>query len=266
MVLGSLALGCRGQPTGSAAVPSSTSVPREAAVPAEAEGPSPRELQARLREGKVFVQAEGDEFDLLVPPEARQALRDFKDALIDVLDRAMPGIVLEADPAAALQSAFEREGVAWANDERWKNGSVDGSAAAVPGHHERWSALVCILLAPGADCMLAIYEQRGGELRRSLVVRSDMYASVQGALQAMSWKLSPPDAEDRFYLLEAHTYPCPSSRWREFWYRALPPASVVFDAMSEQPPNFVVRTRHEWKRDHDRFRPVTPGVRERTSP
>jgi hypothetical protein len=249
-------------------------------------------LQRQLRNLEVFVTATGDEMRIDVPPEAQRLLRDFKDALLDSLDRVLPGALNKLEPTQALQEAMVGEGLDWAASNDWSERAIDGSIEPVPKHSGRWLATLCILLAPGSDCMIVVYEHRQGRLQQALVVRSDMYTSIEGALHALTWAISPPDADDGFYLLEAHTHPWPASRWRSFSYRALAPSgtaekplvlaeasasgnwengfgldarsdrfTVTYDVWSDRGPDFQATKVHTWARHQDRFRPITPGVK-----
>ncbi len=181
-------------------------------------------------------------------------------------------------------------GVEWAG-EGWKDGVVDAEVAALPKHRDRWLVNTCVLLAPGSDCVLSVYERRQGQLRTVLVLRNDGYASITGAMHALQVTASPPDARDGFYVLEAHTFPWPSSRFRQFTYRAFALGatpdqpvflggaaaygdwmngfelsaeersfSVGFDVMSEKLPDLAAPVVHRFRRSGARFVPATPGV------
>lgn len=144
-----------------------------------------------------------------------------------------------------------------------------------------------LLLAPGSDGVLVLMQNEAERWTPRLVLRSDDYESMVGAIHNLYWALSAPTADGRFYLLEAHTHPWPTSRWRGFTYRALAPSTdantpVVLaqgkgsgdwesgyelDAkqsgftvrfyVSSDGPEFLKPARHVWKRSGDRFRQVS---------
>ncbi len=220
---------------------------------------------------------------MVVPAEVRRVLVELKDALLESTDRLLSPALEQVDPRLALGKALAGEGYLWA-EQRAEQAAIDVSVGALPKHRERWGVTLCVVVSPGMDCWLAIYERRDGVLRRSLVVRSDLYDSIEGAVHALAWAASPPDAHDRYYLVEAHTHPWPTSRFRKFWYRALAPSedadepivlanaadsgiwengfrleaeaerfSVAFDEWSDEGPGFEKTKKREWARRGERF-------------
>ncbi len=239
-------------------------------------------LQARLASLEVFVDAEPPR-PMVVPAEVRRVLVELKDALLESTDRLLSPTLEQPEPGAGLGKALASEGYLW-SEERAEQTAIDVAVRSLPMHRERWGVTLCVLLSPGTDCMLAIYERREGALRRSLVVRSDLYDSIEGALQALTWAASPPDERDRYYVLEAHTHPWPTSNFRKFWYRALAPSaegeapivlasaedsarwasgfrleaeldrfSVTFDVWSNDGPAFQKPKTHAWGKRGERF-------------
>lgn len=239
-------------------------------------------LQRRLASLEVFVDAEPPR-PMVVPAEVRRLLVDLKDALLETVDRRLAPALEQADPGAALGEALAVEGYLRAG-QRAEQAAVDASVRALPQHRERWGVTLCVVLSPGMDCWLAIYERREAVLRRSLVFRSDLYDSIEGAVHALAWAASPPDARDGYYLVEAHTHPWPASRFRKFWYRALAPGedadepivlasatdsgiwengfrldaqadrfSVSFDEWSDEGPGFERTKKREWSKRGERF-------------
>lgn len=266
--------------------PVSPSAPRASAVAPGSVTPAPlgpgAALQRRLASLEVFVDAEPPR-PMVVPAEARRVLVDLKDALLESVDRRLAPALEQAAPEAALGEALASEGYLWM-ERRAEPAAVDVAVRALPEHRERWGVTLCLIVSPGMDCVLAVYERRGGALRRSLVVRSDLYASIEGAVHALAWTASPPDSRDGYYVVEAHTHPWPASRFRKFWYRALAPGesadepialasgaefgiwengfrlaaeaerfSVSFDEGSDQGPGFEKTKKREWVKRADRF-------------
>jgi len=246
-------------------------LPVPSAAPAPL-GPGPA-LQRRLAELEVFVDAEPGR-PMVVPAEVRRVLVDLKDALLDSAERLLPGALERPDSEAALEDALSGQGYT----------ALDVSLRAPSGHRERWGVTLCVVVSPGSDCLLAVYERRNDALRRALVVRSDLYDTIEGALHGLTWAASPPDGSGRYYVLEAHTHPWPSSRFRKLEYRALAPGadsgepivlasakasgiwengfrleasaerfSVEFDVHTEAGPDFVKPERHTWVRRSGTF-------------
>jgi len=183
-------------------------------------------VQRELTNATVFVWREKPP-ELAVSPEARGALRKLKDAILGALDVELPAAVERPSPADELRSAFVAGGVVWSGGpgSEWKEAALDISIKVPAGHHDRWLVEACILLAPGSDCIAAVYQRRNGRVQSVLIARSDDYANSRGARHATSWDISPPDPGDSYYLVGVYTYPWPSSCWRDFEYVALAPTA-----------------------------------------
>lgn len=220
---------------------------------------------------------------MVVPAEVRRVLLELKDAVLESTDRLLPPALAQAEPGAALGKALAGEGYI-RGEQPAEQTALDVSVRALPKHRERWGVTLCIVVSPGEDCVLAIYERREGALRRSLVIRSDLYDSIEGALQQLTWAASPPDERDRYYVVEAHTHPWPTSNFRQFWYRALAPSAeadepivlasardsgrwtngfrleaeaerfwVAFDVWSDDGPEFEKTNTRTWVKRGERF-------------
>jgi hypothetical protein len=183
-------------------------------------------VQTRLQKMKVFVRkadpkAESLEYDV-VPPDARAALRELKDAILAVAEAEIPQAVTQPRASRALDATFEAGGAQLSKPGSGVvNGAVSLSLDAVPDHEDRWVLSACVEEEPGSDCMVALYERRAGVLRLMLVSRNDDYESILGARQGAEWAVSPP-LDDKIYLVHAYTYPW-TSRTRNFEYVALAP-------------------------------------------
>ena len=222
---GSEATGGPRAPTSSSAAPAPPTRPAPSPSPDEPARRSIPELQRVLLEARLFeVLAPVDGKEYTISPDDRMTLLELKDELLSVVDRNLESMVKSPPARDTLQKMFVSEGVRWGEKE-WKDGAINGSLAPAPLHEDRWLVTLCILISPGSDCLAAVYERRGGATRRAMVFRNDRYTSVEGAVHALEWVISPPDEKDRFYILEAHTYPWPSSNWRDFAYSVLTPGS-----------------------------------------
>jgi hypothetical protein len=210
----------RGSTSGSVASTAQTQPPASPEDPARRSIP---ELQSALLEHGAFevVEREGQN-EYTVSPDKRMILLELKDGLLSTLDRQIEQMVKSPPARDTLEKMFVAEGARWVA-EAWRDGAINGTLAPAAQHEDRWLVTLCILIAPGSDCLAAVYERRGGATRRAMVFRTDRYTSLEGAVHALEWTISPPDENDRFYLLEAHTYPWPTSNWRDFSYSALIP-------------------------------------------
>src|SRR5262249_3522701 len=137
-------------------------------------------IQHRLRGQEVFVKRD-EPPDYLVPEAARSTLRELKDAALAVVEASLPALVARPPGAAALRSMFEAGGVAWTSSKDWREKAIDGAVGPAPGHRDRWMVSLCILLSPGSDCILALYERRKDQFHPALVIRSDDYDSITRA-------------------------------------------------------------------------------------
>jgi hypothetical protein len=183
-------------------------------------------IQTRLQKMKVFAvkddpKAQSLEYDV-IPPAARAALRELKDAILAVAEAEIPQAVTRRGASQALGATFEAGGALLSKSGAASvNGAISLELAAVPDQEDRWVLSACVEEEPGSDCMVALYERRDGVLRLLLVSRSDDYESISSARQGTEWAVSPP-LDDKLYLLHAYTYPW-SSQTRDFEYVALAP-------------------------------------------
>lgn len=194
-------------------------------------------MQAALSSGNVFVRADGDKPDLLVPEQARADLKEFKDLVLRVIEDAIFGAIGDKDPSEHLAKSLRSHGVAIAQGESWQEGAFDVEITKVPAHSNLWAVVGAILLAPGSDQFLALYDVGAdGKTREVHVVRNDDYATIEGAIHALEFKVSRPSDGGDFLLVEAHTHPWMASRWRDFSYRAYRVGDTVRKVVDQNEP------------------------------
>jgi hypothetical protein len=253
--------------------------------------PSGPALQAALRQVDPFPGTPSGGFT--VPPLVRATLRQLKDALLETLDAASPVVFAPGGGDQVLGEVYERAGytVSGDEDETRDEAAIAAQFWAPKLHEHRRVVMLCVVLSPGTDCLLAVLERQGERWTRRLVFRSDDYASMEGAVHNLHWKLSAPAKDGSFYLLVAHTHPWPASVWRGFSYGAFEPSAnpnkpralalgsdsgnwehgydldarpdgftVGFQIMAEDVAvDFVTPARHEWRRIGGVFRRVHPA-------
>jgi Domain of unknown function (DUF4431) len=257
-------------------------------APPVASGPA---LQAALRQMDPFPGTPSGGFT--VPPIVRSTLRQLKDALLETLDAASPVVFAPGAGDQGLGEVYEHAGytVSGGENEAWDEAAIAARLWAPKLHEHRRVVMLCVLLSPGTDCVLAVLEHQGERWTRRLVFRNDDYASMEGAVHNLYWKLSPPAKNGSFYVLVAHTHPWPASVWRGFSYGAFEPSAnpnkpralalgsdsgnweqgydldarpdgftVGFQIMAEDvAADFVTPARHEWRRIGGVFRRVHPA-------
>ena len=248
--------------------------------------------QARLRRHSPFFVTTSIADGIAVHREGQLLLHKLKDAILTIADESIPRLEAAENPNAELKQVFLNLGYDWASDGPWVDAALEGIYTSPPEHPSRRVVELCILLAPGSDCILAIYEITAQKSRRVLTLRNDDDDSIEGAIHNLYWALSPPDADGNFFLVEAHTHPWPSSRWRSFSYQALAPSAhsdqalilasagavanleggyrlktsaesfvVSFSIWSDKGPDFQTTSNHEWQRKDGKFHKMS----ERTS-
>lgn len=243
-------------------------------------------VQTRLQKLKVFVMKAGPTLEYeVVPPDARVALRELKDAILAVAEAEISQAVARPQPSQALRATFEAGGAQLVKpDSASVDGQVNLGLAAVPNQKDRWVLSACVVEDPGADCMVALYERQASVFRLMLVSRNDNYESILGARDGADWAVSP-EITDKTYLVHAYTYPW-TSQTRDFEYIALAPGpdssrpkvvakgksddsaysvegfglraegdafTVLFSVPSANGMSHVSRV-HEWRRQGDAFR------------
>jgi hypothetical protein len=194
-------------------------------------------VQGALSAGKVFVPSDSDEPALLVPKHARANLREFKDLVLGMVGGAISSATRAKVPTEHLRRALSAQGVTLAEGESWQEGAVELRMSKVPAHPNLWAVLGTILLAPGSDEFLVLYDVgSSGRAREVHVLRSDDYKTVQGAIHALHFKVGQPSEDGEFLLVEAHTHPWMASRSREFSYRAYSIGEAMRKVVDEHEP------------------------------
>jgi hypothetical protein len=77
----------------------------------------------------------------------------------------------------------------------------------------------------GLDSALFVFEREAGAWRERLHWQSAPYTDVSGAFEAFDYKISPPDAHGRWYVLVKDVAPWCSSTWSTVRYAVLRPSS-----------------------------------------
>lgn len=137
-------------------------------------------VQARLQKMKVFAvkddpKARSLEYDV-IPPDARTALRELKDAILAVAEAEIPQAVTRPGASQALGATFEAGGAQLSKSSSVSvNGAISLELVTVPNQEDRWVLSACVEEEPGSDCMVALYERWAGDLRLMLVSRNDDY-------------------------------------------------------------------------------------------
>lgn len=212
----------------------------QAAVAAETCSPEAlREVAAKLAAPRAVLQkalAAHDPDPELAPP-LRQAISRLKPAVAELVDahlRCLPAGQAPDLPALAATLHAAANG----DEEDNSSGSGDGNVDAA-GDNMRtlrfepafiaeagWLAVVAGTGIPcGSDAQLLLYAPRDGLWQRLLRWASADYARIDGAWEALQYRVSPRDAQGRRFVAVSHIRPWCSSTWSSIDYSVLRPAA-----------------------------------------
>lgn len=200
----------------------------QAAVATEPCSPQARhEVAEKLTAPRAVLQkalaASEPDPDLAAP--LRAALSRLKPAVAELVDqhlRCLPGGQVPDLPAlaAALHTA--------ANDAAAAVGDAARPVRFEPAfvREAGWLAVVAGVGIPcGSDAQLLLYAQRDGHWQRVLRWASADYARIDGAWEALQYRVSPPDARGRHFVAVSHIRPWCSSAWSSIDYSVLRPTA-----------------------------------------
>ncbi len=216
------------------AVPSGSASTAPVASASNAVRPVPPDIvksARRVAELQNQLRSLGDILDFTVPPDrpkvplaAQRVVRQLQVTALEVITAYLP-IALDAATTDPLAAAFVAADVAWIHD--WDTfpglGALWASLSPAAGHQDRWFVLLHIDLGHGGDSSLALFERREGSLRLALVDRTPVVKSVRDVRFARTWTISPPDAQDAYYVVTGWTNPWVASCWRDMRFHVLAP-------------------------------------------
>lgn len=187
-----------------------------------------RELAAPLDAPRGVLQAAiaAEEPDTDLAPPLRAALGRLKPAVAALVDARLNCLASDKAPdLAALTAALDQAA----------NGSDAAPAAGAsrgitfePAYLSEagWLAVVAAVAIPcGSDAQLLLYAPHDGRWRRRLRWASADYARVDGAWEALQYRVSPPAADGRRFVAVSHIRPWCSSTWSRIDYSVLRPAA-----------------------------------------
>jgi hypothetical protein len=241
----------------------STSQPQSAATPSAVgaqnkEEPISSIIQTvtRLREVKT---GSGDP---RVPPEAKQLLTVLKHQLRDVIHDTLNANSQQDNPRrlqAAILTVLQRGGIKVEEpgeivvDENYTEpdyvqeyGNIYRIVIERPsGHGNLLIATTTLSIPCGTDTSLYIFRNRDGRWELILAQESNGYDEVSGAQGAFGYAISPPDAQNNFFVVTANINPWCTSNWQSIRY------AVLREGRSAYEPRVILNQKHTIFRDHD---------------
>jgi hypothetical protein len=163
-----------------------------------------------------------------IPTEVRALLTRLKHQLRDLIQQTLDaGVSPSATPAVArarVLAALRREGVStrWPQDDMHTFGSIVSVDFTRPrGHAGLLAAATTVSVHCGSDGSLYLFRRAGARWRLVLAEEANGYEDVSGAQGRFGFRVSPPDARGRFFVVTANVNPWCTSNWQSLRYRVL---------------------------------------------
>ncbi|HVF43409.1 MAG TPA: hypothetical protein VM936_10385 [Pyrinomonadaceae bacterium] len=167
-------------------------------------------------------------YDSEIPPDARALLSKLKHQLRNLVQKTLDADAAASTPAPALQArvlaALRREGVAAGGpkDDVHTFGSVVSVNVSRPRGHAGLVAVTTeVSVHCGSDTSLYLFRRDGARWRLVLADEAEGYEQVNGARERFDFRVSPPDAQGRFFVVAADVNPWCTSNWQVMKYRVL---------------------------------------------
>jgi hypothetical protein len=190
--------------------------------------PRPGDISSTARALQAFDAAAAYERGDKIPTEVRDLLTRLKHQLRDLIERTLDdGVGPRSTPAAArarVLAALRREGVSTGGpeDDVHTFGSVVAINFTRPrGHPELLAATTTVSVHCGDDGSLYLFRRAGARWRLVLAEEANGYEDVSGAQGRFDFRVSPPDARGRFFVVTANVNPWCTSNWQALRYRVL---------------------------------------------
>lgn len=218
----------------------------QAAVAAETCSPEAlREVAAKLAAPRAVLQKAlaADEPEPDLAPPLRQALSRLKSAVAELVDAHLhclpagqapdlPALAASLHAAANGDGDGNRKGDGNGGGDDKSNGNEAGDSTRTfrfePAFiaEAGWLAVATGTGIPcGSDTQLLLYAPRDGRWQRLLRWASADYARIDGAWEALQYRVSPRDAQGRRFVAVSHIRPWCSSTWSSIDYSVLRPAA-----------------------------------------
>jgi hypothetical protein len=167
-------------------------------------------------------------YDSKIPPDVRELLTRLKHQLRDLVGRTLDASVNASTPASVAQArmlaALRREDVPppRPNDDVHTFGNVISINITRPREHpDLIAATTTISVHCGEDSSLYLFRREGEHWRLLLADEANGYEQVNGAQGSYHFRVSPPDARGRFFVVATEVTPWCTSAWQLMRYRVL---------------------------------------------
>jgi hypothetical protein len=171
-----------------------------------------------------------------LPTEVRGLLTQLKHQLRDLVQRTLDeGVTPTTTPRAArakMLGALGREGVStgWPKDDVHTFGSITNVEVTRPRDHPNLLAVVTtVSVHCGEDSSLYLFRRERGRWKLVLAEEANGYEDVSGAQGRFGFRVSPPDARGRFFVVTANVNPWCTSFWQALRYRVLRVGGDAYD-------------------------------------
>jgi len=167
-------------------------------------------------------------YDNKIPPDVRALLTQLKHQLRDLIQKTLDESVSARTPPgvvhARVLAALRREGVSTGGpkDDVHTFGSINDLDITRPrGHPDLLAATTNVSVHCGTDGSLYLFRRVGARWRLVLAEEANDYEDVSGAQGRFDFRVSPPDARGRFFVVTADVNPWCTSFWQALRFRVL---------------------------------------------
>lgn len=179
--------------------------------------------------GTKEVTREPDFYDIQVPAPARPKLKAAKTAMLALLEKVLAdkaGEVLartNEQLTKMVVTTLEANKITVQTGDSSMGDLVAVGVSHVPSHPDKLAIMFSLEGGHGGDDVASIVEVSGKSVRRLVDLRNDDYDSIRDARWISTFAVTPPDADGKWFVVDAHSHTWITSLWRGVTYRVLTP-------------------------------------------
>jgi hypothetical protein len=161
-----------------------------------------------------------------VPKTAQELLPLFRRGIRDVIfaDAATetPPFIRSEDLRARILAKLRDAGLSLSRDDNTDYGSLRELDVQTPGTNPSLLSIkMTVGISCGVDSSLYLFQRRGSGWVPVIILEPGPYEQVNGAMENLEYRVSPPDELGNWYVLVAFSHPWCTSCWSGVHYRVL---------------------------------------------
>jgi hypothetical protein len=181
------------------------------------------EIAKKLR----AIQFKEEDFPYYDVPKAAQELLPFfrrgvREAIFSEIASETPPVVHSEDLRARILAKLRNAGLALSHDDNSAYGNLRELDVQTPGTNSGLLAIkVTLGISCGVDSSLYLFHRRGSGWEPIIILEPGPYDQVNGAMENLEYRISPPDNSGNWYLLVAYSRPWCTSCWSSAHYKVM---------------------------------------------